>query len=59
MISAKIKPSTSGTFEFFLNGDSQWELNPGPLMPYMVLSELIPHLLEVFRPLEPYVVMLY
>ena len=40
---------------------SQWELNPEPLtlMPCTLLSELIPYLLEVSRPLDPYIVMLY
>ena len=28
-------------------------------MPCMLLSELIPHLLEVSRPLDPYIIMLY
>ena len=39
----------------------QWEFNPGPLMfmPCILLSELIPYLLEVSRPLDPYIVMFY
>ena len=39
----------------------QWELSPGPLtsMPCMLLSEQIPYLLEVSRPLDHHIVMLY
>ena len=39
----------------------QYELNAGSLtlIPGMLLSELIPYLLEFLRPLDPDIVMLY
>ena len=38
-----------------------WEVNPGPLslLPFMLLSELVPVYAGSLSPLNPYVVMLY